>query len=216
MFEYNKNGNWYKLNRDKLDEETREKLKKIKKSLELAEESVNIEKLNELREYVKECDFKDFVILEELDKDFSRVESAINRSVSWEFAYLLRYYRRERGISLKELGEETGITPSYINRLERGYKKAPSLGIVGKLADALDVPVYVLLGGNEEKVENKDIPEVFFDRNITFSGKDLSMEQRASLLDILNFVIDEENWKNNYTAGIELMDLVDKYHEQTH
>jgi transcriptional regulator with XRE-family HTH domain len=212
MFEFREDGNWFEHNRENLDGEIRARLEEIKKSLELAEESANMEKFNELREHVKEYDFKDTIILEELEKDFARVERAINRSVSWTFAYLLRYYRREKGISLKELKEETGITASYINRLERGYKKAPSLGIVEKLADALDIPVHVLLGGTKEDIENKDISEIFFNEHVTFLGKELGAKQRVALLDILNFVIGEENWKNNFTAGIKLIDLVDKFH----
>lgn len=212
MFEFKKDGNWFEHNKNNLDGKTRARLEEIKNSLELAEESANMGQLNELREYVKKCDFKDAVILEELEKDFSRVERAIDRSVSWEFAYLLRYYRREKGISLKELEGKTGITTSYINRLERGHKKAPSLGIVEKLADALDVPVYVLLGGSKKDMESKDISEIFFNEHVTFLGKELGPKQRVALLDILNFIINEENWKNSYIAGIELMDLVDKFY----
>lgn len=212
MFEYNQKGNWFEKNKDTLDKETRKKLEKIKRKLELAEGSANMENFNAIKQYVKECEFEDKTIKEELKKDFVRVERAIDRSVSWEFAYFLRYYRRLRGYSLKELEEKTGITASYINRLERGYKKAPSLGLVEKLAEGLEIPVYVLLGGSEEDIKGRDISEIIFNQDVTFLGKEINMKQRAVLMDIINFILDEENWRNNYTAGIELMSLVDKFY----
>ena len=69
MFEFREDGNWFEHNRENLDGEIRARLEEIKKSLELAEESANMEKFNELREHVKEYDFKDTIILEELEKD---------------------------------------------------------------------------------------------------------------------------------------------------
>lgn len=212
MFEYNKNGNWFEKNEDKLDEEVKKKLEKVRSKLELAEKSADMDLLDDAKEFTESCEFSE-EIEKELKKDFTRIGRAIDRSVSWEFAYFLRYYRRLRGLSLKELEEKTGITASYINRLERGYKKSPSLGLVEKLAEALNVPVYVLLGGTEEDVEVKDISEIVYNENVTYFGDKLNTEQRTYLLEIIKFVMDEENWENSYTAGIELMDLVTKLHE---
>lgn len=212
MFEYNKNDNWFEQNENKLNEETKEKLKKVKGKLDLAEKSANMDLLDEAKEYVESCEFNK-EIEKELKKDFTRIGRAIDRSVSWEFAYLLRYYRRLRGLSLKELEEKTGVTASYVNRLERGYKKSPSLGLVEKLAEALNVPVYVLLGGTEEDMKVKDISEIVYNENVTFFGNKLNIEQRTYLLEIIKFVMDKENWENSYTAGIELMDLVDKFYK---
>lgn len=212
MFEYNKKGNWYQHNKNKVGDKTLKKLEEVKKKLDLAEKSADMDLLDDAKEFTENCEFSE-EINKELKKDFIRIGRAIDRSVSWEFAYFLRYYRRLRGLSLKELEEKTGITASYINRLERGYKKSPSLGLVEKLAEALNVPVYVLLGGTEEDMEIKDISEIVYNERVTFLGEKLNTEQKVLLVEIIKFILDEENWRNSYTAGIELMDLVDKLHK---
>ena len=52
----------------------------------------------------------------------------------------IREYRKERGLTLRQLAERAGCTPSYISQLEKGLT-VPSLSMVGKLASALHIPV---------------------------------------------------------------------------
>ena len=40
------------------------------------------------------------------------------------FGSMIRYLREKQGYSLKDLEDITGISPSYINRLERGPEHA--------------------------------------------------------------------------------------------
>ena len=49
-------------------------------------------------------------------------------------------YRQERGLTLRQLAEDVGCTPSYISQIENGLT-APSLSMIGKLASALKIPV---------------------------------------------------------------------------
>lgn len=49
-------------------------------------------------------------------------------------------YRQERGLTLRQLAEDVGCTPSYISQIENGLT-APSLSMIGKLAAALKIPV---------------------------------------------------------------------------
>ena len=49
-------------------------------------------------------------------------------------------FRQERGLTLRQLAEDAGCTPSYISQVENGLT-APSLSMVGKLAFALKIPV---------------------------------------------------------------------------
>lgn len=52
----------------------------------------------------------------------------------------IREYRKERGLTLRQLAERAGCTPSYISQLEKGLT-VPSLSMVGKLAAALNITV---------------------------------------------------------------------------
>ena len=57
----------------------------------------------------------------------------------------IRYYRLRKGLSQKELAKRVGITQQYMCCLEKGKKQNPSFPLLGKIADALDVPVSELI-----------------------------------------------------------------------
>lgn len=61
-------------------------------------------------------------------------------------AYLgarVRQLRRERGLTLKALGGEAGLSHPFLSQLERGLAR-PSVGSVERIAQALGVPVTAL------------------------------------------------------------------------
>src|SRR3954470_9288818 len=52
----------------------------------------------------------------------------------------VRALRRERGLTLKELGHRAGLSHPFLSQIERGLAR-PSLSSVERIAAALDVPV---------------------------------------------------------------------------
>jgi transcriptional regulator with XRE-family HTH domain len=52
----------------------------------------------------------------------------------------VRELRRERGLTLKELGREAGLSHPFLSQLERGLAR-PSVTSVERIAEALGVPV---------------------------------------------------------------------------
>jgi transcriptional regulator with XRE-family HTH domain len=61
-------------------------------------------------------------------------------------AYLgarVRELRRDRGLTLKQLGREADLSHPFLSQLERGLAR-PSVGSVERIAAALDVPVSAL------------------------------------------------------------------------
>jgi predicted transcriptional regulator/transcriptional regulator with XRE-family HTH domain len=60
------------------------------------------------------------------------------------FGQRLRHARRTRGLTLAELGERVGRTPSVLSLIENG-KREPRLSLVEQMAAALGVPVTELL-----------------------------------------------------------------------
>ena len=52
----------------------------------------------------------------------------------------VRELRRVRGLTLKALGREAGLSHPFLSQLERGLAR-PSVGSVERIADALEVPV---------------------------------------------------------------------------
>lgn len=60
-------------------------------------------------------------------------------------SFALKRLRQEAGLTLEALAQSTGLTRSYVSKVERGLS-APSVGVAIKLAQALDVPVERLFG----------------------------------------------------------------------
>jgi transcriptional regulator with XRE-family HTH domain len=56
----------------------------------------------------------------------------------------IRRVRRQRGITLERLSRDTGLSRSYLSRIENG-RKTPPLETLQRLAEALQVAVAVLL-----------------------------------------------------------------------
>lgn len=57
-----------------------------------------------------------------------------------DFARIIRDKRKERGLSLAQLGDMSGISASYIYRLEIGERKMPSPEVIERLFTALGIP----------------------------------------------------------------------------
>lgn len=61
-------------------------------------------------------------------------------------ALSLRVLRRQNGLTLEALADRAGLTKSYLSKLERGQRGAPSISVAISLANALGVEVSRLFG----------------------------------------------------------------------
>lgn len=66
-----------------------------------------------------------------------------------DLPYRLRAFRRQNELSLEALSEKTGLTKSYLSKVERGLSE-PSISTVLKLAKAYEVGIAQLLGRSED------------------------------------------------------------------
>ena len=70
------------------------------------------------------------------------------------FGLLLKERRECIGYSVRKLGKETGLDPTYVSSLERNSRKyVPSLKTISKLCNALDVTskykdIFITLASN--------------------------------------------------------------------
>lgn len=58
----------------------------------------------------------------------------------------LRQERRRAGLSLAQLAETSGVSRTYLLKLEKDETSNPSLEVLRRIADALDITVADLLG----------------------------------------------------------------------
>ncbi len=63
----------------------------------------------------------------------------------------LKKYRLAKGISLTELAEQSGVSKSYLNSLERNIKSNPSINVINRLADVLDTNLHDIIGTGEDQ-----------------------------------------------------------------
>lgn len=95
----------------------------------------------------------------------------------------LRLERQRAGISLARLAQETGMSKTYLLRLESDDEANPSLDVLTRIARALDVTVADLLGAPATRfvADDADVPtslRVFADEH-DLSPRDF--EQLASI-----------------------------------
>jgi transcriptional regulator with XRE-family HTH domain len=69
---------------------------------------------------------------------------------------LLRAVRKQRGLTLEALAQQTGLTKSYLSKIER-QRSTPSIAVALKVAKALDVDVGRLF--SEDAAQEKIIVE---------------------------------------------------------
>ena len=66
------------------------------------------------------------------------------------FGTNVRRLRQARGLSQEQFGFAAGIDRTYVSGVERGIRN-PSLVLAQKFADALEVPLALLLDETEKK-----------------------------------------------------------------
>ena len=60
----------------------------------------------------------------------------------------LKQWRQERGLSQEEFAHRSGLHVTYVSGVEHG-RRNPTVGVIEKLAIALDVEPEVLLASND-------------------------------------------------------------------
>lgn len=116
-----------------------------------------------------------------------------NRSISPNFGTMLRYYRENKGLSLQKVQEITGISSSYINRLECGQRRAPSFPILKLLASALEVDMADLIDvALKSDDEPKDISAVILGSEYTIDNETATSDIKQYLMALINLVISHD------------------------
>ncbi|SJZ75024.1 helix-turn-helix domain-containing protein [Selenihalanaerobacter shriftii] len=89
----------------------------------------------------------------------------------------IRDFRKERGLTLKELSKQIGISYSFLSAIERNIKK-PSLTTIKQVADTLNIPITYLFSDESEGQRVGDKLKLIRE------GRGLSLAEMASLTDI--------------------------------
>lgn len=140
------------------------------------------------------------------------------RAVNNNFGATLKYWREKRGLSLQDLNDKTGISNSYISRLEKGDRKAPSVPISAKLAEALGIQLSLLLNISTNEINQETAPLV--SELILYNDCKMDTEAlmdkatKQSVIQIIEFIF-EMDWEDNNRMKqlFELSELIDDFKE---
>lgn len=145
------------------------------------------------------------------------LENRINRAISGDFADYVRRLRKEKSYSLKDVERMTGISQSYVNRIEKAERKAPSYPIIEKLAKAYDVPVEDLLsiaGVANDNANVQGIAQLIYSNPITINGSMVSTKQKEAIVELIETMESAEwNGETKHLDTINLINIIGKFKE---
>ena len=99
----------------------------------------------------------------------------------------IRKIRKKKGWSQKELGEMIGSHLSHVNRIETGKYK-PSLDVLKKIADALEVSLDFLVSEKEEELQEVKIEDKTMSERIKLLNT-LEPEDRKAVIRVIDAML---------------------------
>ena len=167
--------------------------------------------LYEFSVYDKELAMKEF------GKKIKLFKNRLNRVVENDFGIWMKQLRKAKGYSLKDLENASGVTASYIHRLESGSRKTPSIPVVENLAVALGIQEdeffkkLGLMSSSEKNSEPVPFIELISLNNFMINGKVVNHEQKDCLIDLFNCIL-SATWttESKLSEGMVLLQKVDE------
>lgn len=102
------------------------------------------------------------------------------------FGKLVKHYRELRGLSLRQVEDELGMSATNLSRIERGLVGAPPRDVIERLADVLEAPADQL--ARAAGIMLRDTPAEIDLEEAILSDDSLDDDERAFLLQALRLV----------------------------
>lgn len=188
---------------------------------ELAKKTPTEKEIRKLRHWLNAIP-KDKIgadILKNIEAKIDKLQDTVDRFDPNLLGSYIKHERETKKITLAALSEMTGISASYINRIEKGERKAPSIQIIERLSRALNTPISAFMSiTKEDKKETEvSIPlaQLIYTNAISLTNESptLSEEKKRVLLDILE-LLGKIEWKEEKNKELlSLLDLLDKFYK---
>lgn len=148
----------------------------------------------------------------EFNKKIKLFKNRLNRVIEDDFGSWIKQLRKAKGYSLKDLENASGVTASYIHRLETGTRKTPSIPVAENLAIALGVSQDEFLRRlnvlSSEPKKNEDMPfnELIAISNFTINGNRVTNKQKEAINTLFKNIISAK-WtaETKLTEGMALI-----------
>lgn len=99
----------------------------------------------------------------------------------------LKYYREKRGFTLKNLEEKTGVSASYLNRLEKGSRNCPTIEVLDLISKGLDISINCLLAIPSE-VKIKSFEELLIRNDFIINEKRSELEIKQKIIELFEII----------------------------
>lgn len=158
--------------------------------------------------------------IKEINKKLKVFHNRIERTINPKFGEKIKELREEKGMSLKDLEHVSGVTSSYVHRIEKGLRK-PSVEKIEKLADALDanfkelldlLNIGFILDDKTEKIEDYELMKIISTNKFKINGQKITKEKQVLLEEILNEIINIQ-WteQDELKKGFDLVNKVKQF-----
>lgn len=100
--------------------------------------------------------------------------------------------RKNRGYSLSELSEKSGVSKSYLSNIERNLNQNPSIQILGKIAAVLDVELKEIIKIDSKQGSDNQIDQEWIEFILELEASGISKEQLQRYKTLIEFI----KWQN--------------------
>lgn len=139
------------------------------------------------------------------------------KEISLNFSSYIRELRNNKGLSLKEVEQTTGISASYVNRLERGERLSPSINMISSLARCYGrnpTDLFQIAVESNSKEDNEEVilfETMIYKTNFLLNNMVADIDTKDSIVSIIKLVASLK-WNSNtkYAEIGEILKEVDK------
>lgn len=113
----------------------------------------------------------------------------------------IKKHRKNKGLGQKQLAEIVGINTTHLSRLETG-RYQPSIEVLKKLADALQVTTDYLLSDTDDEAEEIKIQDQSFINKIKLLDS-LDEKERETVVNVIDAMLTKKKMLNLLTEKQE-------------
>lgn len=117
------------------------------------------------------------------------------RKVSTNFGALIKLNRVNQNLSISELSKISGVSGSYLSRLETSEKRTPSYKIMLRICNALNIRIDELLDitNEEDEINIKKIDSLIITNDFIIGDKKATRKQKEAIIDLIEFIFNSES-----------------------
>lgn len=100
--------------------------------------------------------------------------------------------RKQHGLTLTQLADEANISKSYLSNIERGINQNPSIEVLKRLANVLQVDLKSILRTNESYGESDNLNQELIELIEDLQGTVVNQQQMEEYRALIHYI----KWKN--------------------